>query len=125
LIAIVCNAVFRCRLIEVTTSDPDWLGWDQYFKQVTEERSLARGILRFGNYVQAVQAALSGEGIMLGWRSVVGDLLKSQSLTIALNKPVHLDSGYYFRSTRPNEGARCASEFMGWLSRQASETWNF
>jgi LysR family glycine cleavage system transcriptional activator len=113
------------RLIEVTTSVPDWVGWDQYFKQVNEERSLVRGSLRFGNYVQAVQAALSGEGIMLGWRSVVGDLLKSKSLVIALNKPVHLDSGYYFKSVRPNEDAYCASEFLGWLSRQASETQNF
>lgn len=113
------------RLIEVTTSDPDWLGWDQYFKKVNEERSLVRGSLRFGNYVQAVQAALSGEGVMLGWRSVVGDLLKSQSLTIAFDKPVRLDNGYYINSSHTNDGGRNANAFMGWLTRQAIKTEDF
>ncbi len=82
----------------VTTSDPDWLGWTQYFNRKGHDCSPSKGHLRFGNYVQAVQAALAGEGIMLGWRSVVGDLLRSQQLTIAFNAPEHLESGYYFKT---------------------------
>ncbi len=118
-------ALAERRLIDVTTSDPDWLGWGQYFKRIGLERSLVTGNLRFGNYVQAVQAALAGEGIMLGWRSIVGDLLTSRQLTVAFNAPAHLDRGYYFMSTRPDDSPRCSGEFLKWLNRQASATLNF
>ncbi|MEX0305178.1 MAG: LysR substrate-binding domain-containing protein [Leisingera sp.] len=113
------------RLIDVETSDPDWLGWDEYFKAIGQERPALTGCLRFGNYVQAVQASLAGEGIMLGWRSVVGDQLKAKQLTVAFNEPAHLSSGYYFKSARHGPIPRCAQSFLGWLGRQADETCSF
>ncbi|MCP5085349.1 MAG: LysR family transcriptional regulator [Rhodobacteraceae bacterium] len=113
------------RLIHVAVADPDWLGWEPYFQQIGHEGSPVTSGLRFGNYVQAVQAALTGDGIMLGWRSVVGDLLRSQQLTIAFNAPAHLNTGYYLKSTRSSDGPFCIGKFLDWLDCQASETLDF
>lgn len=113
------------RLINVTTTDPEWLGWDSYFAKIGHRVTNTTGSLRFGNYVQAVQAALAGEGIMLGWRSVVGDLLTSRQLTMAFDRPAPLDSGYYYKCSTQAKTWRCADIFQDWLNRQAQETHTF
>ena len=113
------------RLINVTTSDPEWLGWDHYFDQIGYGRSASLSGLRFGNYVQAVQSALAGEGIMLGWRSVVGDLLASGQLTLAYAQPVPLDSGYFLKVTQAAQGLDCTRIFLSWLKQEAQKTHDF
>ena len=115
----------RQRLIHVTGTTPDWLGWEYYFKSLGHERLPVSGGLRFSNYVQAVQTALMGDGVMLGWRSVAGDLLKSQQLTIAYAAPIRLASGYYIRSVNRQEEGSCADKFLGWLKQQTSQTPDF
>ncbi|WP_264214027.1 LysR substrate-binding domain-containing protein [Leisingera thetidis] len=115
----------RQRLIHVTGTTPDWLGWEYYFKRLGHGKLPVPGGLRFSNYVQAVQTALSGEGIMLGWRSVAADLLKSQQLTIAYAEPIRLASGYYIRSAGNQDDGSCAGKFLGWLKQQTSRTPDF
>lgn len=115
------NDLATRRLVHVEVPDPDWLGWDAYFRQAGYESPTSGG-LRFGNYVQAVQAALIGDGIMLGWRAVVGDLLKSRQLTVAFDHPVHLESGYFVNSSSVPDGQPCIKLFLEWLRRQAGET---
>ncbi len=110
------------RLIHVAATDPDWLGWEQYFNKISHDTPGPSGGLRFSNYVQAVQAALSGDGIMLGWRSVVGDLLNSQQLTRAFDAPVCLDSGYYINRVSNQDDEDCVGALLCWLREQARET---
>jgi len=113
------------RLIHVAVTDADWLGWEQYFKLIGNKGTPITGGLRFGNYVQAVQSTLTGEGIMLGWRSVVGDLLATQQLLIALEAPTHLDSGYFVNQSSSREGSSGTGKFLDWLGRKATETLDF
>ncbi len=113
------------RLIHVTVIDPDWLGWEQYFNRIGHDNPVLSGALRFSNYVQAVQAALTGDGIMLGWRAVVGDLVKSQQLTLAFDAPVHLDSGYYIKGVQDHDNSNNVGALLGWLREQAGKTPNF
>ncbi|AZV78005.1 LysR family transcriptional regulator [Parasedimentitalea marina] len=113
------------RLIHVAVTDADWLGWEQYFKLIGHTSTPITGGLRFGNYVQAVQSALTGEGIMLGWRSVVGDLLATQQLTIAYDTPTHLDSGYFVNQSSSRVGSNSTGKLLDWLGRKATETLDF
>lgn len=113
------------RLIHVAVTDPDWSGWDQYFKRAGHDGVLPSGGLRFGNYVQAVQAALAGEGVMLGWRSVVGDLLESGQLTTALDMPVPLQNGYFVNRPAGLSADSTQSTFINWLARQAGKAVRF
>lgn len=65
-------------LLHVDAGEANWLGWADYAKRAGialppgKER-------RFTNYVQATQAALAGQGVMLGWSSNTGDLLAEGS----------------------------------------------
>lgn len=113
------------RLIHVSVADPDWLGWEQYFRLVGHEKTLGNRGQRFGNYVQAVQATQAGEGIMLGWRSVVGDQLSAQQLAVAFDAPAPLDSGYYFNCSKPHDRRYCASKFLEWLVSQEKGTLDY
>ena len=113
------------RLIHVTVTDPVWQGWEQYFKRIGHHSPVLPRGLRFSNYVQAVQAALTGDGIMLGWRSVVGDLTNSQQLILAFNTPVRLDSGYYVKGVQNQDDGNSVGALLGWLREQAGKTSNF
>jgi DNA-binding transcriptional LysR family regulator len=110
------------RLIHVTVTDPDWLDWEQYFNRIGHDTRGLSGGLRFSNYVQAIQAALTGDGIMLGWRSVVGDLLNSQQLTLAFDAPIRLDSGYYIKGVQDQDDGDCVGALLSWLREQAGKT---
>jgi len=113
------------RLIHVAVSEPDWLGWNQYFTLIGEADIQITGGLRFGNYVQAVQSALAGEGVMLGWRSVVHDLLATQQLTVAFDAPARLSDGYFLRRAATQEGSGNTDRLLDWLRHQAGETLEF
>ncbi|MCV0426778.1 MAG: hypothetical protein K5905_15050 [Roseibium sp.] len=121
------NATALCarRLIHVAVKDPDWLGWEDYFDALGQRRAKTASDLRFGNYVQAVQSALTGDCIMLGWRSVVGDLVTSGQLTPALNCPLRLQSGYYFNSQQLRDTDSGKQELVDWLKQQAKQTPEF
>ena len=75
--------------------------------------------------MQAVQTALAGEGIMLGWRSVVGDLLASEQLIIATQAPVDLDHGYFINRNSTFNATTKKDIFLDWLVRQAGATVKF
>lgn len=113
------------RLIHVAVTDPDWLGWEKYFELIGHDRAANSGGLRFGNYVQAVQTALAGEGIMLVWRSVVGDLLASEQLIIATEASVDLDHGYFNNRTSTFNAKNKKENVLDWLARQAGATAKF
>lgn len=66
-------------LLHVVGTERSWLGWDDYLRRIGHPPVSARG-RSFTNYVQATQAALSGQGILLGWESNAGDLVREGRL---------------------------------------------
>ncbi|GAA0773951.1 LysR family transcriptional regulator [Roseibium denhamense] len=60
-------------LIHVEFPDRRWISWPQYLARTGQQANGSAKGLKFSNYVQAAQAALSGHGVMLGWRSITGD----------------------------------------------------
>ncbi len=108
-------------LIYVDTTDPSWPGWTTYFENLgVTSPSRSKGS-HFSNYVQAVQATLAGEGIMLGWRSVVGDLVSTQQLVSAVDAPVKLTSGYHVLVSRQSKTKKTTIDFVAWLRKIVGE----
>jgi len=95
----VCGAAYRERmeaeamtldratLLHVNADDPAWIGWPAYLRhlKLPENRASNR---RFTNYVQATQAALDGQGVMLGWESITGDLVREGRLVELATDPL-------------------------------------
>jgi len=113
------EGVARQNLIYVDVTDPSWPDWTTYFEKLgVMGPSRSKGS-HFSNYVQAVQATLAGEGIMLGWRSVVGDLVSTQQLAAAVDAPVKLTSGYHVLVSRQSKTKRATIDFVAWLRKIA------
>ena len=95
----------------------DWVGWLKFAG--APEIDARRGI-RFQNSVHAVQAAVQGDGIVLGRSALVSDDLKAGRLIQPFNVVLPVDLAYYVvypptSITRPKVKA-----FRDWLFEEAA-----
>ncbi|MBX9457736.1 MAG: LysR family transcriptional regulator [Rhizobium sp.] len=122
----VCSAAYRDRmvadsiavnqatLLHVAADDQAWIGWPAYLRslRLAEGRAPSR---RFTNYVQATQAALDGQGVMLGWESITGDLVREGRMVELDIAPLVPRDAFYLVST-PGIAERPAARLLAdWL----------
>jgi DNA-binding transcriptional LysR family regulator len=67
------------RLIHLESEDRTWTTWDDWFRQLRYDGPIATG-MHVNNYSVALQVAQDGAGVALGWKRLVGPLLKSGQL---------------------------------------------
>jgi LysR family transcriptional regulator, glycine cleavage system transcriptional activator len=104
-------------LIHVRTVEArHWEGWTDYLAR--RDLPKPRGPSHiFDNYVQAVQAALDGRGLMLGWRSITDTLVADGSLKPWPEGALDLGTAY-FATVAPTAARRPAVKaFVDWLCR--------
>lgn len=89
-----------------------WAGWQQYLAHRNLSYRNPRGPT-FNNYVQATQAALDGQGLMLGWRSVTGKLVSDGHLAAWPDGELDLGTGYYV--IEGENGPAACTAFVDWL----------
>lgn len=90
-------------LIHVDAAQQEWMGWDGYLAKTGLTASTTPG-RHFTNYVQATQAALAGQGVMLGWESNTGWLVKESALA-PLNVPRLVPTDSFWLVTAPSRAA--------------------
>jgi LysR family transcriptional regulator, glycine cleavage system transcriptional activator len=106
-------------LLHVNADDADWVTWPAYLENIGIRPPLQRG-RQFTNYVQATQAALDGQGVMLGWRSITGDLVRQGRLTLFNGKPLTPKDAYY--AVAAAGGGSAAELLLTWLKEMAKDT---
>jgi DNA-binding transcriptional LysR family regulator len=72
----------RQRLIHLDSEDRTWTTWHDWFRQLGYDGPISTG-LHVNNYSVALQVAQDGAGVALGWRRLIGPLLKSGHLVPA------------------------------------------
>lgn len=100
-----------------------WLSWDEYLaacgaQDSGRDRHANRSELSFNNYMLVMQAAIAGQGVALGWRPLVDDLLR-QGLVAEVPAPrITTERGYFLIA--PARAARSATSaaFKGWMTEQ-------
>jgi DNA-binding transcriptional LysR family regulator len=103
-------------LIHVDVDDASWRSWAGYCQLAGVTRGRGGGDLRFNNYVQATQAALNGQGVMLGWRSITGDLVaECRLMPVGLPPVVPEDGAYYLVIPKRSTGHAAVARFVDWL----------
>lgn len=105
-------------LIHVDVDDETWLSWRAYFR-ATKQAGGGRGV-RFTNYVQATQAALAGQGVMLGWRSITGDLVEEGRLVRIAGAPIVPKEAFYLVLADRPRSARACEAVSAWLMAEAT-----
>jgi DNA-binding transcriptional LysR family regulator len=104
----------RVALIHVDSDDPSWITWPAYLRSVGQADNTAPG-RRFTNYVQATQAALDGQGVMLGWESITGALVRDGRLIEAYDLPLVPKDAFYLVSSPQIGGREAARLLADWL----------
>lgn len=128
----VCNPVLAKRyaeqsmdlanvpLLHVNSGDESWLGWRGYFRlaKLPDFKGSGRN---FTNYVQATQAALDGQGVMLGWNSNTEDLLR-RGLLVALPFPIIQPTEAFYLVVAPNSQNKPSTQALtAWLIGTTAE----
>jgi DNA-binding transcriptional LysR family regulator len=76
-------------LLEVISQERGWTSWEEFFGGIGISAQKTRGgrlkTRRINNYVIAWQAAMDGQGVALGWKTNIADLLATRKL-VALGK---------------------------------------
>ncbi len=89
-------------LLEVESADLSWTTWTEYFRDAgSRPRKIATR--RFNSHVIAVQAALDGQGIVLGWKRLIDPLLKARKLVAVGGHTMSAPLSFYltWSSKRP------------------------
>lgn len=93
-----------------------WMDWSDWFVQQRLAEHHAGHDLTFNNYPLVIQAAMSGQGVGLGWLPLIADLLAGGQL-VSLAAPLETGRGYFLVL---RESARMTG-VMGRFSRWVRE----
>lgn len=93
-------------------------GWKEWFKQQGCEIGALRE-LRFGNGLLALEAAIAGQGALLGSRDLHQAELSAGKLAMLADCPLNCDQAYYVVSAGAGLERPIAGQFREWLLDEA------
>ncbi len=96
-----------------------WMGWEQWLGKLGVTGIDSRRGPRFSDYYQAVQAAIAGQGVLLGSRLVMKDLIASNLLVTPFPEGVQTDLGYDVIASREAAERPEVLAFIEWIEAQA------
>lgn len=110
----------RSVLLEFDDVSRPWLQWRGWLRGAGTGKHEPKGILRFNQYDQVVQAALAGQGIALGRLELVRPLLEQGKLVRATARPdAGTDYGYWLLERRNPAGPNVAL-VRDWILAEAA-----
>ncbi|PSJ20670.1 LysR family transcriptional regulator [Halomonas sp. ND22Bw] len=92
-----------------------WLDWPGYFARMGGRVQPAPSELIFNNYPLLVQAAIAGQGVALGWRGLVDDLIERGMLTGLDGLSLSTSNGYGMIDVHPEDRRDAKRAFMAWI----------
>lgn len=95
-----------------------WLDWGSLFRALGITETPSSGMLRFDNYTLLIQAAIAGQGIAIGWRHLVDDLLTQGLLCRVCSESVRTTFGYYVVLPERKRRQRLIGSFVSWLEAE-------
>ncbi|MEY8251618.1 MAG: LysR family transcriptional regulator [Colwellia sp.] len=100
----------------------DPCGWREWLQKQGCEEIKPLKELRFGNGLLALEAALSGQGVLLGMRNLLLPELLSNKLEVVIDRPMLCAQAYYVVSAGLNNERPIAREFREWLLDEACKS---
>lgn len=99
-----------------------WHAWSTWLEAAGVPDLKPAGAMHFSHLDHAIRAAADGQGVALGIRSVVGDLLADRRLTVPFPQASRANRGY-FAVVSPAARARPeAEQFVLWLQQEVAAT---
>lgn len=95
-----------------------WFDWNGVFRAFGIIETPSSGMLRFDNYTLLIQAAIAGQGVAIGWRHLVDDLIVQGLLCSVCTESVRTDYGYYVVLPERKRRQRLIECFVTWLQNE-------
>ncbi|MDM8348959.1 LysR substrate-binding domain-containing protein [Pseudomonas sp. sp1636] len=92
-----------------------WFDWKGLFRALDIAEAPSSGSLRFDNYTLLIQAAIAGQGVAIGWRHLVDDLLAQNLLCRVCTQEARSELGYYVVLPERKRRQRLTQRFVDWL----------
>ncbi|MEH0875287.1 LysR substrate-binding domain-containing protein [Pectobacterium cacticida] len=96
----------------------DWTSWSDWFAAQQVLNFVPRQTWRANNYPFLVQAALQGDGILLGWEGLVQDRLNSGQLVPAHSGKLVTNSKCYLLTPQDRYTKPIVRHVIGWFLHQ-------
>jgi DNA-binding transcriptional LysR family regulator len=106
-------------LISNMVDDPTWSGWSEWLAAFSMELPKKTSGLRCSFYTEAIYAALNGQGIALGWRHLVEDLLIQGRLVRVTDFTVKTRNAYFAVVSKRRLPSEATRLFQSWLAETA------
>ncbi|WP_460159218.1 choline sulfate utilization transcriptional regulator [Pseudomonas sp. S3_H09] len=95
-----------------------WFEWSGVFRELGITSPPAPGQLRFDNYTLLIQAAIGGQGVAIGWRHLVDNLLAQGLLCRPIAETVLSRLGYYVVLPQRKRRGVLIRQFVDWLMEE-------
>lgn len=96
----------------------DWFDWSGVFRALGIAQAPAPGQLRFDNYTLLIQAAIGGQGVAIGWRHLIDDLLAQGLLCRPVVGTAISAYGYYVVLPQRKRRVQIVQQFVDWLASE-------
>lgn len=104
-------------LLSVEGVDWTWTTWAEFLTEIgVPHRKL--NVRRFNSYVIALQAAQDGQGLALGWQSLVKPLLAKRKLVQVSDASIAAPQSFYVTWSSKRTPSREAETLRSWLLAQ-------
>lgn len=88
--------LLQAQLIDLADSHWNWMNWRLWLGGNDIDEPLGNRNLQINSYPLVIDAACAGQGVALGWRCLVDDLIASDRLVRPLEQSLRTEFGYYF-----------------------------
>lgn len=95
-----------------------WFDWSALFRTLHLSNAPAPGQLRFDNYTLLIQAAIAGQGVAIGWRHLVDELLEQQLLCRPIAESAISSMGYHVVVPRRKRRGEMVERFLRWVMEE-------
>lgn len=100
----------------------NWFDWSGVFRELGITSAPAPGQLRFDNYTLLIQAAIGGQGVAIGWRHLVDNLLAEGLLCRPIAAAVISRLGYYVVLPQRKRRGELIQRFVDWLMQEQTRS---
>lgn len=100
-------------------STRDWMDWQSWLAKVGSTEGELQRQIAFGDYNLALQAAIAGQGLVLGSYPILRDVIDAKLLIDPFDMMLDTNIGYDLVTTREALEQPQVRNFVGWI---ASET---
>lgn len=109
-------------LLEFDDVSRPWLQWSDWLDAAGSGRQQPRGMLRFNQYDQVVQAAVAGQGVALGRLELLRPLLAEGRLALASARPAQRSAMAYCLIARSGADSAEVALVRDWVLAQAASS---